>query len=277
MRFLTKLQGLLHEHVIRVLLFVVVGVYLFNLFPYVTFGVFARDLLVRGIVAFVVVSLALKREWLTAHIVIFLSGFTGAGAAFINAIFSYSFATNSFSWTFSLSWLLNAFAFVYLVVYFLTLVLERPSHAYAYEDHPLWRYLAFMFVFYLFRNSFNTAFFVMMPIVLVGLRRYWLYAGVLALGTLSTFPLNFIIDAFNRNLSWRLVSYYLYLLLALVLLFFIGKVLWQQYFAKSVSAEDSDKPSSPAQEPVSDTHEEASVVTEDEPMDEIEKEKKDDQ
>lgn len=261
MQFLTKVQRLFHDQVIRVMLFVVVGIYLFNIFPYFILSVFIRDVVIRGLVAFVVVSLALKKEWLTAHVVIFLIGFSAAGANFINPIFSYNFAFNNSNWTFSLAWLFNGLAFVYLVLYFLTLVLKKPSFGYVYEDHPLWRYFALMFVLYLFRNSFNTAFFVMVPVVLVALRKEWMLSGVLAGSYLIAFPLNFMIDAFNRVLAPRPIHYFIYLILALVLLLFIGKILWGLFSGTKTDHEEEHVKTS-------DTKDEDSkiVVEKDEPI-----------
>lgn len=246
-QWLHKLDPILSVGVVRIMLFVVVGIYLFNVFPYGTLGVFIRNILVRGLVAFVVVSLALKKEWLTAHLVIFLLGFSVAGANFINTILSYSFSAGTFFGNFDLAWLLNALAFVYLVVYFLVQIVRKPSLEYQYETHPWWFYLALMFTFYLFRNSFNTAVFTVLPVALIALRKQWFYSMLLAIALLIAFPLNFVIDLSAGGIGWRPMSYFVYALAGTVLLGFIIKELWDMHQGtskpvQSASEDDDEAP-----------------------------------
>ena len=269
-QWLYKLDPILNVGIVRIMLFVVVGIYVFNVFPYGTLGVFMRNVLVRGLVAFVVISLALKKEWLTAHLVIFLLGFSAAGANFINTLLSYSFSAGTFFGTFTLSWLLNTLAFVYLVLYFLVQIVRKPRLDYHYETHSWWFYVALLFIFYLFRNSFNTAVFTVLPVALIALRKHWFHSKILAMALLVSLPINFVIDLSAGGIGWRPVSYFVYVLAGTVLLGFIGKALWTMHQASAkVPQEDSEsdvKPSEPEETnkeaQVSEASEEATLKEE---------------
>lgn len=220
--FFKSFQSKLDEKLLTVILLILVGIYLANVFPYVSAGVFVRDLLVRGIVAFVVVVMVLKKDFLVAHIVLFLMGFHAAGANFVNGILSYNVDAGRFMWTFDAWWGLNAAVFFYFLLYFVSLFFTKPSLKLQYEKNWAWCLLLMVFAFFLFRGSFNAALTTLLPASVLLLRKEWFYGPLLMVTTLIALPLDFLRHAWNDNLGWRNLSYFFFVALSVVLLVFLA-------------------------------------------------------
>ena len=74
----------------------------------------------------------MRKELMLGHAVLFLFGFTVAGAQLFNGIFAYSFQWNEFIWDYDAWWVLNSVAFVYFVLYFASLVITRTRIAWTF-------------------------------------------------------------------------------------------------------------------------------------------------
>ena len=219
--FLKRLQSDAMKPFITIALFVGIGMYLFNILPHGTTENLIRNIFQRGLIAFAVFALAMRKQLILGHVVLFLFGFTVAGAAFVNGIFAYSFRWNEFVWDYDVWWILNSVVFIYFVAYFASLFLTPPTLGLKYIQRREWVLVLLVFAYFTLRIGFQTGFFMTAPVVLLLLRKEWFYGIVIMIATLIPTVISFFFDWSNNFLDWVNLSYYVWVIGAATLIVFL--------------------------------------------------------
>lgn len=179
-----------------------------------------------------VIGMQLKNQSLAAHLILLFTSYLFSGRALVYAITSINFQSLSFGAVWSVELVLNALIFIYLMLYILSFAFDSNTKI-KWQKSPVVMSAVIAFIFFFFRDGFSGAVLKIIPPVIALLFGSDLFAIVLLLAGVADVPFNILSRLIESTLFNQPLSYFLFALFALYLIYGAVKAIMAQLNKKA--------------------------------------------
>lgn len=179
-----------------------------------------------------VIGMQLKNQSLAAHLILLFTSYLFSGRALVYAITSINFQSLSFGAVWSVELVLNALIFIYLMLYILSFAFDSNTKI-KWQKSPVVMSAVIAFIFFFFRDGFSGAVLKIIPPMIALLFGSDLFAIVLLLAGVADVPFNILSRLIESTLFNQPLSYFLFALFALYLIYGAVKAIMAQLNKKA--------------------------------------------